>query len=93
MPVPLPRTSNYGNVLRVVMQHTVGLGLMGVAMGGVASHWLARALTSQLYAVKATDLPTCVAVIALLLCIVAVASYVPAIRATRVDPVTALKHE
>jgi putative ABC transport system permease protein len=85
--------ASQGNVLRLVMKHSVVLGLIGVVIGGLASQWLTHLLASQLYTIKATDLPTYLAVITLLLCIVAVASYVPAIKATHVDPATALRYE
>lgn len=85
--------ASQGNVLRLIMKHSVVLGLMGVVIGGVASQWLTRALASQLYAIKPTDPPTYLAVMMLLLSIVAAASYLPATRATRVDPITALRYE
>jgi len=52
-----------------------------------------RALRSVLYGVGNTDLATLASVSSLLLIVAFVASYIPALRATRVDPVIALRHE
>ena len=67
--------------------------LAGVGLGcGVACAWaVTRFLGAFLYEVKPTDLATFFSVCVGLLAVAAVASYRPARRATRVDPVTALK--
>ena len=64
-----------------------------VAAGLVAALVLSRSISNLLYEVEPTDLTTLSAVSALLLAVVAVAAYLPARRAARVDPVTVLRTE
>jgi putative ABC transport system permease protein len=80
-------------VLGLVLRDGVRLTLIGAAIGAVVSGVAARALGHLLYGVAPTD-PLTFAVVGLLLVAVAlVASYLPAARATRVDPVVALRTE
>jgi len=80
-------------VLGLVLRDGVRLTLVGAVIGAVASGVAARALGHLLYGVGPTD-PLTFAVVGLLLVAVAlVASYLPAARATRVDPVVALRTE
>ncbi|HKQ62645.1 MAG TPA: FtsX-like permease family protein, partial [Candidatus Polarisedimenticolaceae bacterium] len=69
------------------------LALAGAALGLAAALALTRLLAAQLYDVRPTDPPTLVAVTLLLLGVVVVASWLPARRAARVDPVVALRHD
>ena len=66
---------------------------IGTAVGLVLAFLLFRGLHSMLYGVKSTDLVTLVSVSGLLLGVALIASYVPALRATRVDPVVALREQ
>jgi putative ABC transport system permease protein len=86
-------------VLKMVMRQGMTLALVGVVMGVVGSYWLTKYLESKLdlksmlYGVKVSD-PMTYGVIALILTVVAVvACYIPARRATRVDPMVALRYE
>jgi ABC-type antimicrobial peptide transport system permease subunit len=81
------------DVLRMVIWRGMRLALIGVALGLAASLALTRVMKNLLFEVSAND-PATFALIALLLVVVAlIASCVPARRATKVDPLQALRHE
>jgi predicted permease len=81
------------DVLRLVLNHGMRMALSGVALGLFAALGLTRLLAGMLYGVSATD-PATFAVIALLLVMVALlACFVPAWRATEVDPMIALRQD
>ena len=77
----------------MVMKNGVRLTLVGVAIGAAASALAARALGHLLYGIGPPEPVTFLAVALLLIAVALLASYVPAARATRVDPVVALRTE
>ncbi|MGH9703891.1 MAG: ABC transporter permease [Candidatus Acidiferrales bacterium] len=81
------------DVMRLILGSGMGLTMAGVLLGFVVALVLSRAMTSLLFGVKATD-PLTFAAVALLLSTVALlACYVPARRATKIDPLIALRYE
>jgi putative ABC transport system permease protein len=82
-----------GSVLRLVLRQALILVSIGVAIGLAISLGVSRLFTSVLFQVKPTDPLTFVAVTLVLIAVALVASYIPARRATRVDPMVALRHE
>jgi ABC-type lipoprotein release transport system permease subunit len=73
--------------------HSFKLALAGVVIGVAAAAWLGPVIESQLFGVPPRDVVTLVTVPIALLAIALLASYIPARRATRVDPLTALRAE
>lgn len=81
------------DVFGLVLKKGLALAGVGVAVGLVAAFVLTRLMASLLFGVRATDPSTFVAVPAALIFVAAMACYLPARRATRVDPLIALRYE
>ncbi len=82
-----------GQVVRMVLSQGIGLATLGLVAGIVGAIGLTRLMTSVLYDVTPADPWTYASVTGGLLAVAAVASVIPALRAARVDPVTALRIE
>ena len=82
-----------GDVLRMVIAQGLKLAIAGVLVGVLSSLALGRMLSGFLYGVSPTDPMTILGVAALLIFVTLLASYLPAKRATRVDPMVALRYE
>jgi putative ABC transport system permease protein len=80
-------------VMREVLWYGVRLTTVGLALGLAGAVAGTRALSALLYGVKPLDPLTFIAVPLLLAVVAVAASYVPARRATQVDPMVALRHE
>ena len=82
-----------GDVLRMIVGHGLMLALTGVAIGLTASFALTRLMKGLLFGISATDPITFAAISLLLTLIGLLASWIPAQRATKVDPLEALRYE
>jgi len=82
-----------GNVLSILIGQGLRLVLIGLGLGLVAAFLVTRALSSVLYGVRPTDLVTFAGVSLLLAGVAVLASYLPARRAAKVDPMEALRYE
>jgi putative ABC transport system permease protein len=80
-------------VLMLVLRQGLLLTLIGIGVGLLGALALTRLMSSLLFGVEATDPATFVAIVLLLVAVSLVACYIPARRATRIDPLTALKYE
>jgi len=80
-----------GTVVRVMMQQATGAVLAGLASGLILAAWLSRFMASMLFQIRPMDPITFLLVIALVSLVAVVASYIPARRATRIDPLTAVR--
>ncbi len=81
------------NVMMLVVRHGVMLAMVGLAIGAGGAVLLSGVMRSQLFGVRATDPATFLVGAGVLMIVVLVASYIPARRATRVDPMEALRYE
>jgi putative ABC transport system permease protein len=81
------------DVLWLVLQQGIRLAVLGAAIGLLGSLALMRLLASQLYDIKPHDPVTLAGAVLLMLVVAWCASYIPARRATKVDPMVALRHE
>jgi ABC-type antimicrobial peptide transport system permease subunit len=81
------------NVLRLVLAQGMKMALAGVALGLVAAFGLTRLLTNMLFGVSTTDPATFALISFLLISVALMACFIPALRATRVDPLLALRSE
>ena len=81
------------DVLRLIVGHGLGLSLIGIGIGLAASLALTRLMKGLLFGISATDPLTFVAISLLLTSIGLLASWIPARRATKVDPLVALRYE
>jgi len=81
------------DVLQFVLRHGVLLVVSGIGLGVAGALALTRSLSSLLYGVKPTDPLTFIGVSLILITVALLASYIPALRATNVDPMVALRHE
>ena len=81
------------HILRLVIVHGVALTGIGIVLGLIASLAATRLMTSLLFETSATDPLTFLASAALFVMVALIASYVPARRATRIDPTAALRAE
>jgi ABC-type antimicrobial peptide transport system permease subunit len=82
-----------GDVLKLVLKQGVYLIAFGLAFGLVGSYALTRLLSSFLFGVDTTDLATFVGIALLLGTVALIACYIPARRATKVDPMISLRYE
>jgi putative ABC transport system permease protein len=82
-----------GDVLKLVLRNGLGLALVGIAIGLASAFAATRVMSTLLYGVSPTDPVTYLGEALLLAFVALLACYIPARRATRVDPLVALRYE
>jgi len=91
--IRMARGARAADVLRLVLGQGLRLTLIGVGVGLAAAYGLTRLMASLLYEVTPTDFLTFVSVSGVLVAVGLLVSYLPARRATKVDPMIALRGE
>jgi putative ABC transport system permease protein len=81
------------DVVRLILAEGARLAIIGTVIGVAGAYWTTRLLASFLYGVTATDVPAFAAAVAALLIVALVATYLPARKASRIDPMAALRAE
>jgi putative ABC transport system permease protein len=81
------------DVIRLVLRRGAALSLVGIALGLAGALALTRFLSNLLYGVTVRDPLTFIGVSLILISVALMATYIPALRATKVDPMVALRHE
>jgi predicted permease len=81
------------DILQLILRQGMGMTFAGIVIGLIGTLGISRVLTSQLYGIKPTDPLTFIGVAVLLAGVALAACYLPARRATRVDPIVALRYE
>ncbi|MGC1618322.1 MAG: ABC transporter permease [Candidatus Acidiferrum sp.] len=81
------------DILRMILREAMGITTMGIGLGLLGAFGLSRILENQLFAVSATDPLTFLGVVTALVVVALLACSIPARRATRVDPMVALRYE
>jgi putative ABC transport system permease protein len=82
-----------GDVLRLVMRESMWLVVVGIVIGIGIALAAGRLVASLLFGLEATDVATMMPAMAVMLTVSAIAGYLPARRAARVDPIVALHYE
>jgi ABC-type antimicrobial peptide transport system permease subunit len=82
-----------GNILKMVLRRGLGLATAGAGLGVAGALIVSHLMAGLLYGVSPTDLPTFAGVTVVLTGVALVASYIPALRAMRLDPITTLHSE
>lgn len=81
------------NIIRLVLMHAFVLIVVGIALGVVCSLIVARFVAALLYGISPNDVVSIIGTALILLSIGLLAAYIPARRASRIDPAVALRHE
>jgi ABC-type antimicrobial peptide transport system permease subunit len=82
-----------GDVMQFVVTQAIKPTAIGIALGLAAAYSLSRLMTSMVYGVSARDTATFIAVTALLVVVALLASLIPALRATHINPLTVIRDE
>lgn len=93
MAIRMALGANGREVLLLVLREGLGITLIGIAIGVVAALVLSRLMINYVYGISATDPLTFASAALLLVAVALFATYIPARRATRVDPIVALRYE